>query len=54
MNKNQRLFTFGCSLTRYHYPTWANIGGKNFTEFQNWGAPGGGNNFILNSVSKIS
>lgn len=45
-----RLFTFGCSLTNYHYPTWADILSKNYTEFQNWGRPGAGNNFILNSL----
>jgi hypothetical protein len=50
MIKNNRLFTFGCSFTHYHYPTWADIVGENFTEFQNWGDPGGGNNFILNSI----
>jgi hypothetical protein len=50
MIKNNRLFTFGCSFTHYHYPTWADIVAKNFTEFQNWGDPGGGNNFILNSI----
>lgn len=47
-----RLFTFGCSLTRYHYPTWADIVGKNFSEFQNWGRAGAGNNFILNSLNE--
>jgi len=45
-----RLFTFGCSLTNYHYPTWADIIATNFDEFQNWGRKGGGNNFILNSL----
>lgn len=50
MIKNNRLFTFGCSFTHYHYPTWADIVAENFTEFQNWGDPGGGNNFILNSI----
>ena len=47
-----RLFTFGCSFTRYHYPTWADIVGKNFFEFQNWGKVGAGNNFILNSLNE--
>jgi hypothetical protein len=49
---NSRLFTFGCSFTRYHYPTWADIVGKNFLEFQNWGRAGAGNNFILNSLNE--
>jgi hypothetical protein len=47
-----RLFTFGCSFTRYHYPTWADIVGKNFSEFQNWGQEGAGNNFVLNSLNE--
>ena len=47
-----RLFTFWCSLTRYHYPTWADIVSKNFVGFQNWGKAGAGNNFILNSLNE--
>jgi hypothetical protein len=50
MNKNNRLFTFGCSFTYYHYPTWADIVAKNFGDYQNWGEPGAGNNFIMNSL----
>jgi len=49
-----RLFTFGCSLTRYHYPTWADIIGRNFSEFQNWGKAGAGNNFISNSLNECN
>ena len=45
-----RLFTFGCSFTEYRWPTWANILGQNFDQFENWGQPGGGNTFILNSL----
>lgn len=47
-----RLFTFGCSNTGYHYPTWADIVGKNFDQFQNWGRPGAGNNYIFNAVNR--
>jgi hypothetical protein len=50
MKNNQRLFTFGCSFTNYHYPTWADIVATGFDEYQNWGKPGAGNNFILNSL----
>lgn len=39
-------------MTRYHYPTWADIVAKNFTLFQNWGQVGGGNNFMLNSLTE--
>lgn len=46
----KRLFTFGCSLTRYHYPTWADILGKTWEYHENWGEPGAGNTFIFNSI----
>lgn len=45
-----RLFTFGCSYTRYLWPTWATLLGFSFDEYQNWGKPGGGNMFILHSL----
>ena len=47
-----RLFTFGCSMTSYHYPTWADILGRSFDSFQNWGRPGAGNNYILNAINR--
>jgi len=45
-----RLFTFGCSLTQYKWPTWADILGREFNFFENWGLCGGGNLYIFNSV----
>lgn len=45
-----RLFTFGCSLTQYWWPTWADILGRQFDYFENWGKSGAGNHFIFNSV----
>lgn len=45
-----RLFTFGCSMTRYHYPTWADILGTTFDYHENWGKPSSGNEFIFNSI----
>jgi hypothetical protein len=47
-----RLFTFGCSFTEYHWPTWANILGQEFDHFENWGLSGGGNQFIFNSINE--
>jgi len=47
---SSRLFTFGCSFTRYKWPTWADILGQEFNFFENWGLCGGGNLFIFNSV----
>ena len=49
-----RLFTFGCSFTKYYWPTWADAIADNFSEFQNWGRPGAGNLFISNSVAECN
>ena len=45
-----RLFTFGCSFTKYGWPTWADILGQEFDEHQNWGKTGAGNLFIFCSL----
>ena len=45
-----RLYTFGCSMTQYHWPTWANIVGTCWNKFENWGQLGAGNQYIFNSV----
>lgn len=50
----RRLFTFGCSFTQYFWPTWADILGREFDHFENWGKLGGGNQFIFNSVIECS
>jgi hypothetical protein len=47
-----RLFTFGCSFTHYHYPTWADILSKEFKYHENWGQGGQGNEFIFNSLNE--
>jgi hypothetical protein len=47
---NKRLFTFGCSFTKYRWQTWADIVGTQFDEFQNWGKSGAGNSFIASSL----
>lgn len=47
-----RLFTFGCSFTRYRWPTWADILGREFEEFYNYGQSSGGNLFISCSVAE--
>ena len=49
-NYSGRLFTFGCSMTSYVYPTWADILGKKFSHFENWGEVGAGNLYIFNSI----
>jgi hypothetical protein len=50
INTDGRLFTFGCSMTQYNWPTWADILGIKWKYFENWGEPGAGNYFIFNSV----
>jgi len=45
-----RFFSFGCSFTNYHWPTWADIRSLDFDEFQNWGAQSAGNQHILYSL----
>jgi hypothetical protein len=47
-----RLYTFGCSFTQYYWPTWADILGREFDQFENWGQCGGGNQFIFNSITE--
>lgn len=49
----QRLFTVGCSLTRYHWPTWADILGRSYDAFENWGNRGAGNKQILERFSEL-
>tara|TARA_B110000977_G_scaffold73069_1_gene98899 strand:+ start:98 stop:889 length:792 start_codon:yes stop_codon:yes gene_type:complete len=49
----QRLFTVGCSLTRYHWPTWADILSQSFDSFENWGNRGAGNKQILERFSEL-
>lgn len=42
-----KLYTVGCSQTRYHWPTWADILGRSFDHFENWGHSGVGNRAIF-------
>jgi hypothetical protein len=44
------FFAFGCSFTNYRWPTWADIVGQSFSNFQNWGRSGAGNQYIYNSL----
>jgi hypothetical protein len=46
----KRLYTFGCSVTQFIWPTWADILGREFDSFENWGKAGSGNLYIFNSV----
>jgi hypothetical protein len=44
-----RFFAFGCSFTKYKWPTWADIIGAEFKQYLNYGEAGGGNHYIFNS-----
>lgn len=46
----KRLFTFGCSLTYYTWPTWADIVSTGFDDYYNFGVMGMGNQFIHQTV----
>jgi len=47
----KRLFTFGCSFTKYKWQTWADILGLEYDEFVNYGEPGVSNQYILKSLN---
>ena len=49
-SKYKRFFAFGCSFTRYCWPTWANIISKEFKKTYNYGHPAAGNFFIYQSL----
>ena len=40
------LYTFGCSFTKYVWPTWADLL-LSQVDGENWGMCGGGNKFIF-------
>lgn len=52
--KYKRFFAFGCSMTKYYWPTWADIISQEITESYNYGQSGGGNLFISNQVVEMS
>jgi hypothetical protein len=45
-----RLFTFGCSFTKYKWPTWADILGKSFEVSYNFGQEAAGNRYIFHCL----
>jgi hypothetical protein len=46
-----RFFAFGCSFTKYHWPTWADLIGIEYNNaYYNYGQRGAGNMFIFNAV----
>jgi hypothetical protein len=51
----KRIFTFGCSFTKYLWGTWANILGAEFPQakFYNLGRPSAGNQYIHNVIMQV-
>lgn len=47
---DNRLFTFGCSFTNFSWPTWADILGREYDQFENWALNGAGNCLQLYSL----
>ena len=47
-----RLFVFGCSFTKYYWPTWADIIGQEFEYYENWGEIGSGNLRIAHRITE--
>lgn len=53
-SKYRRFFAFGCSMTSYHWPTWADIIAQEIPESYNYGQAGGGNLFISCQVTEAN
>jgi len=49
----RRLFVVGCSFTKYHWPTWADMLGKEYDHFENWGNSGFGNRAIAERLAEL-
>lgn len=48
-----RLFTVGCSFTKYFWPTWADILGRQYTRYHNYAQSGIGNRAILERLNEL-
>ena len=49
----KRLFVLGCSFTRYHWPTWADVLALEYDYFENWGNSGLGNRAIVERLAEL-
>jgi hypothetical protein len=52
--KYKRFFAFGCSMTSYGWPTWADIIAQEISESYNYAQSGGGNLFISCQATEAS
>jgi hypothetical protein len=50
LTKYKRFFAFGCSFTKYKWPTWADVLGSHIPVYENWAEHASGNQFIFNSI----
>lgn len=50
--KYKRFFAFGCSMTEYNWPTWADIIATEIPESYNYGRSGAGNLFIASQITE--
>jgi hypothetical protein len=49
----KRIFTFGCSFTKYYWSTWPEIVSLDLDiPYYNFGKSGGGNQYIANTISQ--
>lgn len=48
----KRLFVFGCSYSSWVLPTWADILGTGYDQFENWAVEGSGNRSIVERLSE--
>ena len=52
MKHDHRLFTIGCSFTKYHWNTWADYCGSKYKEHINLARTGAGNQFIATTITE--
>lgn len=50
---NSRFFAFGCSYTKWIWPTWADFIGINFSEYYNCGRGGASNSYIMQKLIEV-
>jgi hypothetical protein len=49
----KRLFVVGCSFTKYFWPTWADIIGREYDHYENWAISGLGNRAIAERLTEL-
>jgi hypothetical protein len=50
INEARHVWAFGCSFTRYHWKTWADIIKDKYGKVSNCGRVGAGNQYIFHSI----